>query len=431
MSTTSRFWPIWAAPGLRRYFASWVGGDEIHFQRGVQVLGPVSEPSEDLRYFDPSVGRRQAAARTRPSGRQDAGRRREAVRAGGGEPVRGRRGCSPTRLHMPDEVARALGQLTERWDGKGVPGRGGGGDLPAAAHRPRRPRLRRHRPWRASGRRRSRRSSGAAGGATTRRSSTLRSPSPRRSCARRTFPTPGSASSTPSHSRSRRSRGRGWRRSPGRSASSPISSSTSCHGHSTRVAELAATRRRGARVLARRRLRRCAPRASSMTSAGWRCRTGSGTSPGPLSAGEQERVRLHPYYTERVLERSGALAPLALLSGSHHERLDGSGYHRGATAAQLSVGARLLAAADVYDAMTHDRPHRRALSPGGRSNRARRDGPRGRAREAGGRRRPGGGGRGTARGAPGLPGRAQRPRGRGPAPRRAGSNEQGDRRRRS
>ena len=68
--------------------------------------------------------------------------------------------------------------------------------------------------------------------------------------------------------------------------------------------------------------------------------------PGPLSAGEQERVRLHPYYTERVLERSRALAPLALLAGSHHERLDGSGYHRGAKAGQLDVGARLLAAAD-------------------------------------------------------------------------------------
>ena len=53
--------------------------------------------------------------------------------------------------------------------------------------------------------------------------------------------------------------------------------------------------------------------------------------PGPLSAGERERVRLHPYYTERVLERSRALAPLAPLAGAHHERLDGSGYHRGAT----------------------------------------------------------------------------------------------------
>ena len=83
--------------------------------------------------------------------------------------------------------------------------------------------------------------------------------------------------------------------------------------------------------------------------------------PGRLSAGEWERVRLHPYYTERVLEHSPALAPFALLAGSHHERLDGSGYHRGTRAAQLSVAARLLAAADAYDAMIHDRPHRRAL----------------------------------------------------------------------
>ena len=85
--------------------------------------------------------------------------------------------------------------------------------------------------------------------------------------------------------------------------------------------------------------------------------------PGPLSAAEREHVRLHPYYTERVLERSTALAPLARISGAHHERLDGSGYHRGAAAAQLGVGARLLAAADAFDAMTHDRPQRPALRP--------------------------------------------------------------------
>ena len=110
-------------------------------------------------------------------------------------------------------------------------------------------------------------------------------------------------------------------------------------GHSTRVAELAANAAE-ARLLARGGPRRSAPRASSTTSGGCRCRTGSGRSPVRLSAGEWERVRLHPYYTERVLERSPALAPLALLAGSHHERLDGSGYHRGAAAAQLSVGAR-------------------------------------------------------------------------------------------
>jgi HD-GYP domain-containing protein (c-di-GMP phosphodiesterase class II) len=85
--------------------------------------------------------------------------------------------------------------------------------------------------------------------------------------------------------------------------------------------------------------------------------------PGPLSGGEWERVRLHPYYTERILERSPALAPLAATAGAHHERLDGSGYHRRATATQLEVGARLLAAADAYDAMTHDRPYREALAP--------------------------------------------------------------------
>jgi DNA-binding CsgD family transcriptional regulator len=85
--------------------------------------------------------------------------------------------------------------------------------------------------------------------------------------------------------------------------------------------------------------------------------------PGPLSVGEWERVRLHSYYTERVLERSPALTPLAPLAGAHHERLDGSGYHRRAAAAQLGVGARVLAAADVFDALTHDRPHRNALGP--------------------------------------------------------------------
>lgn len=50
--------------------------------------------------------------------------------------------------------------------------------------------------------------------------------------------------------------------------------------------------------------------------------------PGPLSAAKWERVRLHPYYTERVLARSPLLAPLGALAGAHHERLDGSGYHR-------------------------------------------------------------------------------------------------------
>ena len=80
--------------------------------------------------------------------------------------------------------------------------------------------------------------------------------------------------------------------------------------------------------------------------------------PGPLTGSEWERVRLHPYYTERILARPAALARLGALASLHHERLDASGYHRGAPAASLPMAARLLAAADVYHALTEPRPHR-------------------------------------------------------------------------
>jgi HD-GYP domain-containing protein (c-di-GMP phosphodiesterase class II) len=84
---------------------------------------------------------------------------------------------------------------------------------------------------------------------------------------------------------------------------------------------------------------------------------------GPLTAGEWEQVRLHPYHTERILSRSPFLAALAPVAGAHHERLDGSGYHRGAAAPELGVAARLLAAADAYRAMTEPRPYRTPLPP--------------------------------------------------------------------
>jgi HD-GYP domain-containing protein (c-di-GMP phosphodiesterase class II) len=84
---------------------------------------------------------------------------------------------------------------------------------------------------------------------------------------------------------------------------------------------------------------------------------------GPLSADEWERVRLHPYHTERCLSRSPFLAALAQVAAAHHERLDRSGYHRGSPGADLSMLARLLAAADAFRAMTEPRPHRPALGP--------------------------------------------------------------------
>jgi HD-GYP domain-containing protein (c-di-GMP phosphodiesterase class II) len=81
-----------------------------------------------------------------------------------------------------------------------------------------------------------------------------------------------------------------------------------------------------------------------------------------LTPAERERIRLHPYLTERVLSASGALAALGALTGQHRERLDGSGYPRGLTGSMLSPCARVLAAADVYQALVEPRPHRCARS---------------------------------------------------------------------
>jgi HD-GYP domain-containing protein (c-di-GMP phosphodiesterase class II) len=83
--------------------------------------------------------------------------------------------------------------------------------------------------------------------------------------------------------------------------------------------------------------------------------------PGPHSDADWERVRLHTYWTSRVLERVPALASLAALAASHHEHLDGSGYHRGARAGELSYEQRLLAAADALAELTEPRPARPAM----------------------------------------------------------------------
>ena len=82
--------------------------------------------------------------------------------------------------------------------------------------------------------------------------------------------------------------------------------------------------------------------------------------PGPLSAAETERMRTHPYLAERTLARAPALASIGALAALHHERLDGSGYPRGLTADAISLSARVLAAAEVYHALTEERPYRPA-----------------------------------------------------------------------
>jgi HD-GYP domain-containing protein (c-di-GMP phosphodiesterase class II) len=83
---------------------------------------------------------------------------------------------------------------------------------------------------------------------------------------------------------------------------------------------------------------------------------------GQLSHAETERVRLHPYLTERMLARSPALAPLAAIAVQHHERLDGSGYPRGLSGNAVGPEGRVLAAADFYRSRTEPRPHRPAAT---------------------------------------------------------------------
>jgi HD-GYP domain-containing protein (c-di-GMP phosphodiesterase class II)/DNA-binding CsgD family transcriptional regulator len=79
---------------------------------------------------------------------------------------------------------------------------------------------------------------------------------------------------------------------------------------------------------------------------------------GTLTAAELERVRLHPYLTERMLASSEALASVGAIAVQHHERLDGSGYPRGLAGDAIAPAGRVLAAADAYHAMTEPRPHR-------------------------------------------------------------------------
>jgi HD-GYP domain-containing protein (c-di-GMP phosphodiesterase class II) len=82
--------------------------------------------------------------------------------------------------------------------------------------------------------------------------------------------------------------------------------------------------------------------------------------PGPLDWSARERVRLHSYYTERVLSPIPSLAAVADIASAAHERLDGSGYHACRKSKSLGAAARVLAAADVAFAMSEDRPHRPA-----------------------------------------------------------------------
>jgi DNA-binding CsgD family transcriptional regulator len=75
-------------------------------------------------------------------------------------------------------------------------------------------------------------------------------------------------------------------------------------------------------------------------------------------------LKLHTYYAERILGRTPELSRLGTLAAAHHERLDGSGYHRGTRGPALDRATRILPVADCYGAMREARPYRPALDTG-------------------------------------------------------------------
>lgn len=84
---------------------------------------------------------------------------------------------------------------------------------------------------------------------------------------------------------------------------------------------------------------------------------------GQLTDEELEKVKKHPAYSDRILQRVGPFEEVAGLASRHHERLDGSGYLRGVEGDQLSPADRVLAVVDVYEALTASRPYRDAFEP--------------------------------------------------------------------
>ncbi len=130
-------------------------------------------------------------------------------------------------------------------------------------------------------------------------------------------------------------------------------------GHSRAVATLAAeAARRADRSAAEVTLAERAALVARLGAIG--VSTGIWDKAGPLTAIEWERVRTVPYLTERVLGRQPVLAQIGAIAAMQHERMDGSGYPRGLAGAAIPVAARLVAAADVYQALAEDRPHRPA-----------------------------------------------------------------------
>ncbi len=85
--------------------------------------------------------------------------------------------------------------------------------------------------------------------------------------------------------------------------------------------------------------------------------------PGKLDPAEWDAIKKHPVFTEEILRRIPHFAELAVVSAAHHERLDGKGYPRGISAPEITLETRIITTADIFDAITADRPYRGAIAP--------------------------------------------------------------------
>lgn len=83
--------------------------------------------------------------------------------------------------------------------------------------------------------------------------------------------------------------------------------------------------------------------------------------PGKLDTQEWDEMQRHADHTTHILSQIGVMHDMALIAGSHHERLDGKGYPLGLDARSISIESRIITVADIFDALTADRPYRAAM----------------------------------------------------------------------
>ncbi len=83
--------------------------------------------------------------------------------------------------------------------------------------------------------------------------------------------------------------------------------------------------------------------------------------PGPLTEEECNRMKEHPEIGEKILQSIALMAPVAKIISAHHENFDGSGYPKGLKGHGIPLPSRIISVADIYDAMSSDRPYRKGL----------------------------------------------------------------------